>query len=259
MKYLIVSDIHGNPDALEAVIDDADGMWDSFLCLGDITGYGCEPGECIAMVRELAGWATRSLVLAGNHDAVHSGKLPSDWFNERALHAVRYTRSVLSVESLSYLESLPSRALVPDVSKTLAVHGSPLEPVSGYLLGGEETEEALAELERFGTRLCFAGHSHVQTLFRKTPLFESYFPDPPAEYPITASPVVINPGSVGFPRTLYRENRFMNEDKPAWHEKVCMERYPAHYALWDSETGTVFFREARYDRGRVEDLIKKNL
>lgn len=283
MKIVVVSDIHANLEAFRAVLD-AERGFDGFLCLGDITGYGTEPAECVELARSVARKAAWSLVLAGNHDAVLTGKLSESWFNGAVLPSIAYTRSRLSMHELDWLASLPSSAdvILPRASEmgaparrlplphlfrkgslaAIAAHGDPAAPLTGYLWGGTETASAYAAMERRGVGLCFVGHSHESSAFSRGGLGS-----------VSAGgvlsigenePVIVNPGSVGFPRDFGLLARVVGDpssisspgtDGLLEPEPLSLERYPAYYAVWDSETGTVTFRNARYDRSDFERRV----
>lgn len=263
MKYLVVSDIHGNIDALEAVLTAELPRADAVLCLGDTVGYGPEPALCVGRLSSLEKSGFPLTVIRGNHDAAVCGSLSTEWFNPHARFAVDFTRKMLGPSEIDWLSRLPDSVGLP--GSCLAVHGSPLEPLTGYLFGGPETRLALETLSERSVSLCFTGHTHTPAWFTleagKTVLCprngERYSlsemisrADDAARRPLPAGlrtmPCVANPGSLGFPRSL-------SGDEP-------LERYPAEYALWDTETMTVTFKVAEYDRGpteaRLEDLYR---
>lgn len=244
----MVSDIHANLDGLNAVLKASSGQWSGFLCLGDITGYGTEPGACIDLLQELAETAEFCQILAGNHDAVLSGRIPESWFNEGVLPSIEYTKENLSSDRLDWLAGLPSlaRISVPDdPDSVLAVHGSPAEPLSGYLWGGLETEPALSYLADEKISLCFAGHTHEVGVFSASWTDLVRFPAPGETVCFRDFPVIVNPGSTGFPRTY-------NGTK-----EVIMKSYPALYAIWDTCRHSVSFFEARYDRRAFEKRLAR--
>lgn len=157
MRYLVLADIHGNLEAFEAVLEHAQQQdsFDEVWCLGDIVGYGPDPGECVRRLQALPHKA-----VAGNHDLAAIGKLDVDEFNPGAAAAALWTARQLSKQEADYLASLPERREVDGV--TLA-HGSPREPVWEYLLSMGAAEASFAA---FPGRLCFVGHSHVPLVFR---------------------------------------------------------------------------------------------
>ena len=118
MRCLVISDIHSNLAAFQAVLDDADGKYDKVWCLGDVVGYGPDPNECI---EQLAG--LDHLAIAGNHDWAVLGKLDVDDFNPDARHVSIWTRNALTENNNQFLQKLPI-ALIQEERFTL-VHGSP--------------------------------------------------------------------------------------------------------------------------------------
>jgi predicted phosphodiesterase len=259
VKILIVSDIHANLDAYEAVLAAERGAYEGFVCLGDTTGYGCDPAECVDLVRAAAGEAVLSIVLAGNHDAVLSGRVDASWFNASALKSVGFTRMRLGSAALDWLAALPASADVlitagngsgePTLA-AIAAHGSADQPLTGYLWGGEETVETYAAMASRAVPLCLVGHTHVASVFS----YGGFGAVSPRGVLTVGggAPVIANPGSVGFPREFGLFADIIGEGEGARApepEPLSIERYPAYYALWDTEARTVSFRDARYDRG----------
>lgn len=252
---LVVSDIHANLDALEAVLSAAGGLWEGLLCLGDITGYGPDPEECVGVVRDLADRTRYGFVLAGNHDAALGGGVSLSWFGDHARSSVLRTADAVSAGTKAWLAGLPSSLMIPgDISpvRTLAVHASPDELLTGYLFGGDETALALETLERQSIVSCLCGHTHVPTLYRTGAAFRpgasnctANAAEPGTEVDLRAGPVIVNPGSVGLPRFSLGNPH----DESAW---------PSRYALWDTDTGIFTFKEVVYDRrpatARLHDL-----
>lgn len=193
MRILVLSDIHANFPALEAVLSDAADAWDEIWCLGDSIGYGPNPNECVGKMQELA-----SVCLIGNHDQAGLGLLDVTGFNPIARRAVEWTQAELSAETTAYLNQLDAKQVLGDF--TLA-HGSPRDPIWEYVL---DTVTAFENLSHFETPVCFIGHSHVSLHF----IFHDIngMSINPASYD---SPLqldhrrfIINPGSVGQPRDL---------------------------------------------------------
>jgi predicted phosphodiesterase len=191
MRILIISDIHANLTALEAVIADA-GLVDATWCLGDLVGYGPDPNECIERVRSLPNLTC----LLGNHDAASLGQIDIESFNPDARIAIHWTRSMLSEASFAFLRDLPETAVVNEV--TLA-HGSPRQPVWEYIL---DTRTATLNFEYFQTPYCLVGHTHLPVLYYLTDesrVARLMVPD--ATFQLTLAPrTILNPGSVGQPR-----------------------------------------------------------
>jgi predicted phosphodiesterase len=217
MRYLIISDIHANLPALEAVLADA-APFERIWCLGDITGYGPFPNECIARLREFP-----LVSLAGNHDWAVIGKLDLSSFNREARAAVVWTRLALMPENKAFLESLPSLLVEDDY--TLA-HGSPSQPIEEYILDPLAAEQ---NFNAFKTRVCLVGHTHWPMAFFRADGLErmclQIAPQWNERIKINTGRWIINPGSVGQPR----------DGDP-----------DACYALLDPEAGEWTFRRARY-------------
>ncbi len=218
MRYLIISDIHANFTAFEAVLDSA-GDFDKIWCLGDLVGYGPDPNECINQLREFD-----HICVAGNHDWAVLGRLDLEDFNPDAQQASRWTQSQLTPENRAYLEGLPT-ALIEE-GFTLA-HGSPRQPVWEYVL---YPSVARTNFEHFGTQFCFIGHTHIPIIFQLVPQeFGKYchMVQPPLNGPLPLGEyrLIINSGSVGQPR----------DGDPR-----------ASYALLDIEHLTIEYRRVSY-------------
>jgi len=189
MRILIISDIHANLTAFQAVIQDA-GKVDATWCLGDLVGYGPDPNECIALLRTLPELSC----LVGNHDAAALGEIDLAAFNRDASLSSQWTRSTLSPENITFLGSLPEKLVTEQV--TLA-HGSPRNPVWEYIL---DIHTASENFEHFNGRVCLVGHTHMACAYvlnDKTVTAE--IPEPETTYSIK-SRTILNPGSVGQPR-----------------------------------------------------------
>jgi predicted phosphodiesterase len=153
VRVLLLSDIHSNLVALEAVLaacPDADAVW----CLGDIVGYGPRPNEVIARLASLG-----AASVAGNHDLAALGKLDTLEFNPSAANAARWTQQVLDASSRAYLANLPTVAVQADFT---LVHGSPRDPTWEYVM---ESRQAEANAAHYSTRVCLFGHTHLPSAF----------------------------------------------------------------------------------------------
>ena len=190
MRYLVISDIHSNLAAFEAVLADA-GSFDQVWCLGDMVGYGPDPNECVERLRDLP-----HICVAGNHDWAALGKLDLDDFNPDARKACLWTRKQLSPSNWAYLEALPE-SLVEE-GFTL-VHGSPHHPIWEYILN---PSIAQANFEHFDTKFCLVGHTHVPIIYRDNPNqgCETMIPSYDDPLALGEDRLIINPGSVGQPR-----------------------------------------------------------
>ena len=192
MKVAVVSDIHSNRQAFEAVLEavadsDATELW----CLGDIVGYGADPDACVELVRRHV-----AVCLAGNHDIAVAGELPLDEFTRGASLAAQWTREVIAPGNLSFLAELQPRG---EEGRIGLYHASPRDPVWEYVLSA-----LLAELclDVQAQRVCLIGHSHVASSFVR------YEGEPATGEPrregteldISTGEWLLNPGSVGQPR-----------------------------------------------------------
>ncbi len=191
MRALIVSDIHSNLEALESVIDDANGSggFDEVWALGDVVGYGPDPAGCIELLRR-----HDAKCVAGNHDLAASGKMGVEQFNRYAAEAARWTAGQLGRTEVEYLRGLPLRL---EMRGFTAVHGSPRDPVWEYVVN---SAAALAAFEDIETRLCLVGHSHVPFVCRLengAPAFRLATGRPED---LKEGRAIVNPGSVGQPR-----------------------------------------------------------
>jgi predicted phosphodiesterase len=225
MKILVISDIHGNFPALEAVLANA-GNCDAVWCLGDLVGYGPQPNECVERIRGLP----NLICLLGNHDAASLGGLDLEDFNTEAMKSVQWNMDQLTDENKAFLEDLPEK--VQSNAFTL-VHGSPRYPIWEYILN---TEDARRNFPFFNTRYCLAGHSHVPCLFqlrKKDEQIQMMIPQ--SGIPVKLRPrAIINPGSVGQPR----------DHNP----NAC-------YGILDLETYTWELLRAPYDYQQVQRMI----
>jgi len=233
MRIAIISDIHANLEALDAVLGSV-GPVDRFLCLGDIVGYGPDPDECVERVRSLPGL----VCMAGNHDLAAVGKYDHDWFNAHARAAIEWTQRKLSDSSRQFLEGLPLIARVDDLT---LVHGALPEPMD-YITG---PAEALSTLQEMQTPVCLIGHTHIA---------EYYWVPVPAGKPASLGDVeheyltdggrialepgwryVVNCGGIGQPRDG-------NPD--------------AAFGIFDSDAQTIEMKRVAYD---IEQVQRKML
>jgi predicted phosphodiesterase len=191
-KVLVISDIHANAVALEAVLTNA-GKFDETWCLGDVVGYGPQPNECIERIRSLPNLTC----MMGNHDFAAIGDMALDTFNSDAKKALLWQRRQLNEQSRAFLNIL-SREVVVRGEVSLA-HGSPRDPIWEYVMN---TLVARINLAFFTTPWCFVGHSHFQAVFQfisKTDDMSILVP-PQAEVYELKERAILNPGSVGQPR-----------------------------------------------------------
>ena len=218
MRVLIVADVHGNLEALESVVADAEerGGFDQVWSLGDVVGYGPSPGECIDL---LGRFDTRAI--AGNHDLAAIGKMSPQDFNDDALAAIVWTTTKLSDAHKSYLEGLP---LTQRLDGFTLAHGSPRDPTSEYL---KSVEAVVENLPYFNTARLLVGHTHVSFVCRTVAERATFFKFPVDE-PVALGNdrLVINPGAVGQPRDM----------DPT-----------ASYAIYDLDEGAITHHRVKYD------------
>jgi predicted phosphodiesterase len=190
LRVAVISDVHSNLQALEAVLEDAsEAVIDELWCLGDVVGYGGKPSECLALVLERA-----AICLGGNHDLVVSGVLDIDQFTSDAGVAARWTRSVLTPDELETLAMLSPHGEREGVS---LFHGSIRDPIWEYVLTADVADAALRAQT---TDLALVGHSHVQlALTLGDSGLEGGKAEADQELPL-AGKQLLNPGSVGQPR-----------------------------------------------------------
>lgn len=234
MRIVILSDVHGNLAALEAVLRHAEagGALDAIWCLGDTVGYGPQPSACISRLRE-----ENATLVAGNHDRAATGAMGVEEFNADAAAAALWTRGKLGADDASYLDSLPESAAIsePDAEFTL-VHGTLRWPLWEYLYSHEA---ARAHLDLQKTPFSLVGHTHV-------PLLVVDGEDGPQGCELYAlgdgdrvelsgeRRLVINPGGVGQPRD--------GDPRSA-------------YALYDAESATVTVHRVEYDIAATQKLM----
>ena len=196
MRYLILSDIHANIDALDAVLADATAQrWDRALVLGDLVGYGAAPNGVVDRVRSLDPVA----VIRGNHDKASCGLEDGSNFNHVARLAAAWTAEALSSGNRTYLRGLPSGPVIIDDTAEIC-HGSPFDE-DHYIFDSDDASRALAAASR---PLCLFGHTHVPVIFfREGTAFGGAAPAGDDETRIDLKEDVrflVNPGSVGQPR-----------------------------------------------------------
>ncbi len=218
MRILLLSDIHANLIALEAVLAAADAMGPMDACwvMGDTVGYGPKPNECLQIVRERA-----AVVVAGNHELAAIGRLNLEDFNFAAARAIRFTSSELTSDNKQFISRLPLRA---EREGHTLVHGSPRDPIWEYLT---TPMQAVVNLGFFNTPGCTTGHTHAPMLARAKGRTVYFSPPSPGETAnIDAERWFINPGSVGQPRD--------RNPHSAW-------------ALLDTDQATVTFHRTQYN------------
>jgi predicted phosphodiesterase len=189
MRICVLSDIHANLPALEAVLD-AVKPYDTIWQLGDICGYGPQPDEVVALLKSHGATGVR-----GNHDSAAIGALDTDAFNDDARYAVEWTADRISAQTRDWLAALP---LKTEDSPFTLVHGSPRDPTWEYVY---TAGVAKANLALFDTAHCLVGHTHVPLVFRQRGgKVDGVHVKGDMTYALGTERLVINPGSVGQPR-----------------------------------------------------------
>ncbi len=196
MRYLILSDIHSNLEALEAVLRAAAQKYDAVLVLGDLVGYGADPNAVVERVRGLAPAA----IVRGNHDKVASGLDDAEDFNPMARAAAQWTRDALTPATVEYLRDLPVGPVVVDELIEIC-HGSPMDE-DLYIVADLDAARSIGAAR---SPLCLFGHTHVALMARidGQRRLEIEAPQGHPEFETRIEPdtkYLINPGSVGQPR-----------------------------------------------------------
>lgn len=232
LKIGIIADIHGNAEALLAVLRELENI-EPIFCLGDIVGYGADPVFCIDKMREMDCWC-----LKGNHEGGLTGELELHDFNDYARQALLWTREQLNEQDYNFLQKLPKRVdIAPDI---LGVHGSPRHPLWEYILDDNTAEEIF---QRFDFKIYFIGHSHVPGYFtyhRDDKVVHYYDATEGAELILDDNhSYIINAGSVGQPR----------DGNP----QAC-------FIIFDTEKGAISIRRISYPVNQAQEkIIKANL
>lgn len=224
MRYAILSDIHANLEALEAVLADAHTLsCTEFVCLGDVVGYNANPGECVARIRELA-----CPVVKGNHDEQASTAFTREGFNELAEEAIDWTREHLSNDDKTWLANLPLTRQVRDFTLVHATLDTP-----GHWAYVFNDLDAVASFTYQHSPLCLFGHTHWPTAFV---LDDSVRRIPTGQILLAAGKkYLINPGSIGQPRD---------------------RDWRAAYCVYDTERQVVEQRRVKYDLETAQRKIR---
>ena len=227
MRYLVLSDIHANLEALEAVLA-LDSGTEAVLVLGDLVGYGADPNAVIERMRGLSG----ATFIRGNHDKVGAGIDSVRSFNHLARHAIEWTASVLTPDHRQWLSELARGPMVVDGVVQIC-HGSPFDE-DFYVFDELDARRALSSI---ATPLCLFGHTHVPAAFRLGKQFESIGPPRGESFDIVLEPgsrYLVNCGAVGQPR----------DADPR-----------AAFGVFDSEAGRLTVRRVEYDIAAAQAKI----
>ena len=227
MRWAILSDVHGNLEAFQAVVEDLrEEKAERVAYLGDVVGYGADPNDCLALLQGLTDW-----VVAGNHDYGSVGLTDIDAFNPTARSALLWTRDQLLPESRNYLRRL---LLTRQIGEITFVHASPNQPEDwNYVFTSPEAEEAFQSLTG---RLAFMGHSHRPLILAKETDSEVRVIHTQGAVLKSGIQYIINVGSVGQPRDGYSE---------------------AAYGLYDEAERTYRLKRVDYDVATAQKKIIK--
>ena len=226
MRFGIISDIHANLPALEAVINDMKTYHvDHIICLGDIIGYGPFPKECLNLVREVA-----SYTIMGNHEAATAGLFDVNLFHNEAKDHILWTRDQLSAEEIEYIKGLH---YMLDFHTFMISHSTFIDPE--YFSYVETEEEAMEVFNANQLRLMFVGHTHIQIIHQLDRKGEYSAIDKEFVNLNPNSRYIINPGAVGLSRD---------------------QEFSAGYLIFDTDLYKVFMRRVNYSLKPLYDAIK---
>lgn len=208
----MISDVHSNLPALEAVLESIEAAGpEEIWCLGDVVGYGAQPDECTALVRERC-----AFVLNGNHDLAVTGGIDAATFSETARAAVGWTREHASAATTEFLEGLSPEGAREGLG---LFHASPRDPIWEYVLSIDQAE---AGLDAQRERICLIGHSHVALFFTRPPSTgrRSFATGAQASdgdlLDLLEGEWLLNPGSVGQPRDGDPRAAWLELDTESW-------------------------------------------
>ncbi|MEE8577014.1 MAG: metallophosphoesterase family protein [candidate division Zixibacteria bacterium] len=207
MKVALISDIHGNLEALEAVLADIEKKQvEAVYCLGDVIGYGSQPSLCLATVK-----SSCDILLMGNHEYYALGLVDDSCLSAVAQNSAKWTQEQLNDHDMEILADLPMNSQLADIE---LVHASPHGPEEWhYILGKNEAEKAF---EAMSGKICFHGHTHLPAIFGIAPdnsicqqIGHDFLPDRDNRY-------LVNIGSVGQPRDHDPRASYVTFDSDEW-------------------------------------------
>lgn len=230
MRYLIISDLHGNFEALEAAVAAADRKYDRVICCGDLVGYGPDPNETVNWVRENA-----MVVVRGNHDKACCGIDDAGEFNPIARKAAFWTREELTPENLAYLRELPMGPIPMDGFQV--AHGS-VQDEDEYIFVAQDASLSFPQLER---PLTFFGHTHLQGGFVRL-----------GDGPVRTIQLALPKGLVSRPLELHEREQYLLNPGSIGQPRDGDPR--AAFSIFDSEPppGFVEFWRVPYDIAKTQ-------
>ena len=227
MRYGIFSDIHGNLEALQAVMAKMDELGvERRVCLGDLVGYCANPNECVELIRQQS-----NLTILGNHDSVALGRESSENFNFYARRAIEWTRENLTPASISYLKTL---SYLEAEGPLCFVHASPRSPADWYYVSA--LDDAVDSFGFFKQRICFIGHTHWPVLVVMENEQSFRICDTLAHTLDKNQRLLVNVGSVGHPRDRNSQ---------------------ASFCICDSDTLSVEIVRVPYDIEKTQEKMRK--
>ena len=228
MRIAVLSDVHSNLVALDAVLADL-GSVDAVWVLGDVVGYGPEPDGVVERLVEIG-----AVAVAGNHDAAAVGAADVGWFNPDARVAIEWTQRRMAPRTRDWLAALPMSLAEPPA---VLVHGSLREPLWEYITSGAEARPNLRLLAGQRLTLGLHGHTHVPVLWRLTgEELELLRVEDGTRIALDERVVLANPGSVGQPR----------DGDPR-----------ASYLLYDTDRAALVWHRVDYDVGATQSAMRR--
>jgi predicted phosphodiesterase len=239
VQIAVVSDVHGNRHAFDAVLDAiAESGCEELWCLGDLVGYGADPDACVALAA-----AHCSVCLAGNHDLGVTGAIPLEQFSRGAAIAAHWTRDTITAETLEFLTTLVPQNLDQAVA---LYHARPRDPIWEYVLSPLQAELCLDVQAK---PVALIGHSHVALYFSRVPgaAATGETQDDGQQLDLSEGEWLVNPGSVGQPRD--------GDPRAAWLE-LDTERWTARYhrTEYDIAGAAAAIRAAKLPESLAERL-----
>jgi predicted phosphodiesterase len=224
MRYGIFSDVHSNLEAFKSAIKAMEGeKVDSYICVGDIVGYGADPSRCIELTKQLT-----NNIVCGNHDWASAGLFDISYFNPHAKEAIYWTKEVLDKAEKDYLKNL---SVIYEEKNFIVVHGSLDEPEKFNYI--PDLYSAFQNFNMMQKKICFIGHSHSPVIFLKSGDDVTYTRLPKIKLDKNTS-YIVNVGSVGQPR----------DGDP----RAC-------YIIYDEDDNTVEIKRASYDIEKAQNKI----